>query len=142
MTSYHPTASHFCSQFETDAMTVFLFKIFISFENQIDEEDERKHDQAGVKEGQIGGGGWTRDLNRQFRLTRHRLGDVQEVFPIFLETGEEKNRVDPWLESIGVRRGVSKRVKDRRRPPTLRAGHPRKGPKAVSGVASPQSVEG
>jgi hypothetical protein len=41
-----------------------------------------------------------------------------------------------------VRRGVSKGVKDSRRPPALQAGHPINGHKTVSGVACPQGVEG
>jgi hypothetical protein len=41
-----------------------------------------------------------------------------------------------------VWRGVSKGVEDGRRPPALRAGHPRNGRKAASGVARPQGVEG
>jgi hypothetical protein len=38
-------------------------------------------------------------------------------------------------------RGVQ-RVDDCHRPPALRAGHPRDGREAVSGVARPQGVEG
>jgi hypothetical protein len=41
-----------------------------------------------------------------------------------------------------VRRGVPKGVSDGRRSPALRAGHPRNGHKAVSGMAHPQPVEG
>jgi hypothetical protein len=44
--------------------------------------------------------------------------------------------------SMGVWRGVSKGVEDGRRMPTLWAGHPCNGCKAISGVARPQSVEG
>jgi hypothetical protein len=43
---------------------------------------------------------------------------------------------------IGVRCGVSKRKEDGRSPPTLRAGHPRNGHMAFSGVACPESVKG
>jgi hypothetical protein len=41
-----------------------------------------------------------------------------------------------------VRRGVFKRVEYGRRPPTLWAGHPRNGHKAVSGVARLRVIEG
>jgi hypothetical protein len=45
-------------------------------------------------------------------------------------------------DSIGVRRGVSKRVENGRWPYTLWVGHPRNGCKSVSGVALPKGVEG
>jgi hypothetical protein len=41
-----------------------------------------------------------------------------------------------------VRHGVSKGVEDGHRPPTLQADHPRKGWKAILGVAHPQGIEG
>jgi hypothetical protein len=44
--------------------------------------------------------------------------------------------------TIGVRRGVSKRVEDGRRLPALQAGHPRNGRVVISGVARPQGIEG
>jgi hypothetical protein len=43
--------------------------------------------------------------------------------------------------SISVQRGVSKRVEDGERPPTLQAGHPKNGHTAVSGVTRPQGIE-
>jgi hypothetical protein len=46
------------------------------------------------------------------------------------------------VQSRPVRRGVSKGVEESRRPPTLGAGHPRNGRKAVSGMARLQGVEG
>jgi hypothetical protein len=46
------------------------------------------------------------------------------------------------VSSTGIRRGVSKRVEDGRRPPALRAGHPQNSHKAVSRVACPQGLEG
>jgi hypothetical protein len=48
----------------------------------------------------------------------------------------------PSLEIRLVWHGVSKGVKDGCMPPTLWAGHPRNGHKAVSGLARPQGVQG
>jgi hypothetical protein len=45
------------------------------------------------------------------------------------------------FQGIGLWRGVSKGVEDGRIPPTLQAGYPQTGCKAVSGVASSQDVE-
>jgi hypothetical protein len=48
----------------------------------------------------------------------------------------------PPHQSIGMWRGVSKGVEDGRKPPALREGHLSDGPKAVSGGARLQGVEG
>jgi hypothetical protein len=48
----------------------------------------------------------------------------------------------PSTISRHVRRGVSKRVEDGRRPPALGANQPRNDCKAVFGMARPQGVEG
>jgi hypothetical protein len=55
---------------------------------------------------------------------------------------EGNRRLRPFRLLIGVRRGVSKGVKNGRRPPALKVGHPRNGITAVSGVACRQGVEG
>lgn len=46
------------------------------------------------------------------------------------------------LHLIGVRRGVSKGLENSHRLPALQARQPGNGPKAISGVAHPQAVEG
>jgi hypothetical protein len=45
-------------------------------------------------------------------------------------------------KTIGVRRWVSERVEDGCRPPTLWAGYPRNGSKAILELARPQGIEG
>jgi hypothetical protein len=52
------------------------------------------------------------------------------------------NFLHEFMTRRPVRRGVSKKVEDCCRPSVLRAGHSRDRPKAVSGVAHLQGVEG
>jgi hypothetical protein len=73
---------------------------------------------------------------------------MTSVFTSFADhvTSSRRTRLSQTLSSlghgIGVRRGVSKRVEDGRRPSALWAGYPRNCHNAVSGVAYLQGVEG
>jgi hypothetical protein len=90
---------------------------------------------------------------RNFPYHYLRIGKVSKAllrpFPYtlcvhyeFLMTRVTRKVLDIDIKCIRVRRGVSKRVENGRRPPALRAGYPKNGSKAVTTMVRLQGIEG
>jgi hypothetical protein len=71
----------------------------------------------------------------------HAVSIKTEICPLW---SPATDAVSTWslATDIEMWHGVSKRVRDGQRPPTMWVGHLRKGQMAVSGVACLQGVEG
>jgi hypothetical protein len=71
----------------------------------------------------------------------HFVDQLFVWFRVLFQPDSTQNRFPQNQPTIGVRRGVSKGVGDSRRPPTLQAGPPGNGHKAIPRVVRPQGVK-
>jgi hypothetical protein len=85
------------------------------------------------------------NLQQYFTCPRFIYVVFKQIVNLYCQTYKETSNGLPVgrdAKGVDVWHGVFKAVEDCRRPPSLRAGHPRNDHKAVSGMAHPQGVEG